>query len=80
MTVSTLPLAFVAGVLSILSPCVLPIFPSHSARQRPSIDGARRRSPEGSPSHSSQSGCLRQPSAIRSALTPASSATLRLYS
>lgn len=27
MTVSTLPLAFVAGVLSILSPCVLPILP-----------------------------------------------------
>jgi cytochrome c biogenesis protein CcdA len=69
MAFGTLGLAFLAGLLSILSPCVLPLLPIVLGRRRASIAAALSPSREGSRSPSSPSGFSLQPSASQSVLT-----------
>jgi hypothetical protein len=66
MTIGNPLLAFLAGILSILSPCVLPILPIVLGRRHQVTATGRWRSPPGCPFRSRRSDCSSQRRAIRS--------------
>lgn len=69
MAFGTLGLAFLAGLLSILSPCVLPLLPIVLGTAASEHRGGPFALAEGSRSPSSPSGFSLQPSASQSVLT-----------